>query len=263
LTYRIHAKRRVLLVNGAVKGGNPDSPQAEKQQEKGLTMKKGLTELVFIVDRSGSMGGLESDTIGGFNATLEAHRKEEGEAYVSTVLFDNEVEVLHDRLPIADVKPITNKEYWVRGCTALLDAVGGAVNHISRVHGYLPEDARPEHTIVVITTDGMENASREYTYEQVKKLITQKENEGWNFLFLGANIDAAAEADRIGISSDYAATYVADGKGTRVMHRAQCAATVAMRAGASMPAGSWKREVEEDTASRGGRNAKRGFFSRR
>ncbi|MBQ9003602.1 MAG: VWA domain-containing protein [Eggerthellaceae bacterium] len=230
-------------------------------------MKKGLTELVFVIDRSGSMGGLESDTIGGFNTTLEAHRKEEGEAVVSTVLFDNEAEVLHDRLPIAEVAPITEKEYWVRGCTALLDAVGGAVNHISRVHGYLPEEARPEHTIVVITTDGMENASREYGYDAVKKLISQKEEDGWQFLFLGANIDAAAEAGRIGISQDFAATYVADGAGTQVMHRAQCAATVAMRAGSPMPSGSWKHEIDEDLASRGagsGKPKKRlGLFDRR
>ena len=214
-------------------------------------MKKGLTELVFVVDRSGSMGGLESDTIGGFNATLEAHRKEEGEAVVSTVLFDNEVEVLHDRLPIAEVAPVTEKEYWVRGCTALLDAVGGAVSHISRVHGYLPEEARPGRTIVVITTDGMENASREYGYDAVKKLISQKEGEGWQFLFLGANIDAAAEAERIGISSDFAATYIADGEGTAAMHRASCAATMAMRMGEPMSAGSWKREIEEDLVRRG------------
>lgn len=229
-------------------------------------MKKGLTELVFVIDRSGSMGGLESDTIGGFNATLEAHRKEKGEAVVSTVLFDNEVEVLHDRLPIAEVAPITEKEYWVRGCTALLDAVGGAVHHISRVHGYLPEDALPERTIVVITTDGMENASREYNYDAVKKLISRKEEEGWQFLFLGANIDAAAEAERIGISSDYAATYVADGEGTRVMQRAQREATVAMRAGMPMMAGSWKREIDEDRANRhpGGKSKKkRGFFNKR
>ena len=232
-------------------------------------MKKNLTELVFVVDRSGSMGGLESDTIGGLNATLDAHRKEAGEAVVSTVLFDNEVEVLHDRLPIAEVAPVTEKEYWVRGCTALLDAVGGAVNHISRVHGYLPEEARPEHTIVVITTDGLENASREYSYDAVKKLISQKEAQGWNFLFLGANIDAAAEASRIGISSDFAATYVADEEGTRAMHRANCEATVAMRAGTSMPAGAWKREIENDLARRGAggaggskRTKKLGLFGR-
>ncbi|QTU84130.1 vWA domain-containing protein [Xiamenia xianingshaonis] len=226
-------------------------------------MKKGLTELVFVVDRSGSMTGLESDTIGGLNATLKAHRGEDGEAVVSTILFDDKVEVLHDRLPIANVAPITEKEYWVRGCTALLDAVGGAVKHISRVHGYLPEEYRPEHTIVVITTDGMENASREYSYDQVKALISQKEAEGWNFLFLGANIDAAAEAGRIGISPDFAATYVADGKGTQVMHQAQCAATVAMRTGAPMPKGSWKREIEKDTASRGGQGEHQGESKRK
>ena len=237
-------------------------------------MRKGLTELVFVVDRSGSMGGLETDTIGGFNATLEAHRKAEGEAMVSTVLFDNEIEVLHDRLPIAEVAPITDKEYWVRGCTALLDAVGGAVNHISRVHGYLPEDARPEHTIVVITTDGMENASREYSYDQVKAMISRKEREGWDFLFLGANIDAAAEAERIGISADRAATYLADEAGTQVMQRAQCEATVAMRAGAPMVGSAWKKEIDRDFASRGagaGGNAhgggklkkKLGLFGRR
>ena len=214
-------------------------------------MKKGLTELVFVVDRSGSMGGLESDTIGGLNATLEAHRNAEGDTVVSTVLFDNQVEVLHDRLPIAKVKPITSKEYWVRGCTALLDAVGGAVRHIDRVHGYLPEEYVPEHTIVVITTDGLENASHKYTYKQVKKLISQKEKEGWSFLFLGANIDAAAEASRIGISADFAATYMADEQGTRVMHEAQRAATMAMRHGAPMAGGSWKRAVERDVASRG------------
>lgn len=232
-------------------------------------MKKGLTELVFVIDRSGSMGGLENDTIGGFNATLAAHRKQEGEAFVSTVLFDNVVEVLHDRLPIADVKPITEKEYWVRGCTALLDAVGQTVSHIDRVHGYLPEEARPEHTIVVITTDGMENASREYSYDAVRELISRKEAQGWNFLFLGANIDAVAEAGRIGIAPDFAATYLADSEGTEVMHRANCAATVAMRAGAPMPSGSWKREIERDMAKRGakpdGGAAKRkfGLFGRR
>lgn len=215
-----------------------------------MAMKKGLTELVFLLDRSGSMCGLENDTIGGFNATLEAHRNAEGEAVVSTVLFDNEVEVLHDRIPIADVAPITEKEYQVRGCTALLDAVGGAIKHISRVQGYLPKEYRPEYTIVVITTDGMENASRKYTYEQVERLVEQKEENGWNFLFLGANIDAAAEAQRIGISSDFAATYVADDIGTRAMHKAQCLATTAIRSGASVGDGSWKREIEKDISKR-------------
>jgi len=227
-------------------------------------MKKGLTELVFIVDRSGSMAGLESDTIGGFNATLEANRKAEGEAVVSTVLFDNESIVLHDRLPIDQVKPLTTSDYWVRGCTALLDAVGGAVRHISRVHGYLPEEYRPEHTIVVITTDGLENASTRYSYSDIKKTIEQKKEEGWEFLFLGANIDAIGEAARMGIGEDRAATYLADPAGTHVMHEAQACATVAMRQ-ASAPIGrSWKASVEHDTATRSGKqhHAKKGFFSK-
>ncbi|MBQ9067520.1 MAG: VWA domain-containing protein [Eggerthellaceae bacterium] len=227
-------------------------------------MKKGLTELVFVVDRSGSMGGLESDTIGGFNATLEAHRKEEGEAVVSTVLFDNEMIVLHDRLPIAEVSPMTTDDYQVRGCTALLDAVGKAVHHIGRVQGYLPDEYRPEHTIVIITTDGYENASTEYTYEQVKKMISRKEEEGWDFLFLGANIDAAAEAQRIGIAGDRAATYIADGAGSKVMYAAQCAETVAMRNGSSLRDGSWKRAIDKDTKARSGAHKKsKGLFGRR
>ena len=141
-------------------------------------MKKDLTELVFIVDRSGSMSGLESDTIGGFNATLKAHQEADGQAVVSTVLFDHETKVLHDRIPIENVSPLTEKDYKVRGCTALLDAVGGAIHHISNIHKYLPEEYKPEHTIFVITTDGLENASIKYTYKQVKHLITEKEEAG-------------------------------------------------------------------------------------
>ena len=144
-------------------------------------------------------GGLESDTIGGFNATLDRHRNAEGEAVVSTVLFDNETKVLHDRMPIAKVPAMTERDYQVRGCTALLDAVGGAIRHITRVHGYLPEEYRPEHTIFVITTDGYENASRRYDYSTVKRMIEEKKESGWEFLFLGANIDAVGEAAKIGI----------------------------------------------------------------
>ena len=214
-------------------------------------MKKGLTELVFIVDRSGSMGGLESDTIGGFNATLGRHREAEGDAFVTTVLFDNELVTLHDRLPIAEVKPLTRDDYEVRGCTALLDAVGSTVEHIERVHGYLPDEHVPENTIVVITTDGLENASAKYTYDQVKRLIERKREEGWEFLFLGANIDAVGEAARIGIGEDRAATYMADSEGTAVMHEAVANATVAMRGCGSAPTGSWKRAIERDTRRRG------------
>ncbi|MBR0403920.1 MAG: hypothetical protein IJI68_01780 [Eggerthellaceae bacterium] len=226
-------------------------------------MKKDLTELVFIVDRSGSMGGLETDTIGGFNATLGKHRQAPGEAVVSTVLFDNEMKVLHDRIPIAEVKDMTDRDYQVRGCTALLDAVGEAIHHIGRVHGYLPDEYRPEHTIFVITTDGYENASVKYDYRTIKAMIEQKKEEGWEFLFLGANIDAVGEAAKIGISADRSVTYMADGLGTRLQNEAVAKATYAMRCkapGAKPIDGSWKRDVEADTAKRGGH--RRGFFSR-
>ena len=219
-------------------------------------MRKNLTELVFIVDRSGSMGGLETDTIGGFNATLDAHRKAEGEAVVSTILFDNEAQVLHDRLPIADVPRLTTRDYQVRGCTALLDAVGGAIRHISRVHGYLPDEYRPEHTIVVITTDGYENASRKYSYGEVKRMVEQKKEQGWEFLFLGADIDAVGEAARIGIDADRAVMNLADGEGQRVAYEAMANATCAMReTTAAMPriGDDWKRPVERDVKRRGRR----------
>ena len=165
-------------------------------------MKKNLTELVFILDRSGSMAGLEKDTIGGFNAMIEKQRGEAGQAYISTILFDNCSEVIHDRVVLNAVPKLTEKEYYVRGCTALLDAVGGAIHHIGNVHKYAREEDRPEKTLFVITTDGMENASCRYTYDKVKAMIThQKEKYGWEFLFLGANIDAAREAARFGIGA--------------------------------------------------------------
>ncbi len=154
-------------------------------------MRKNLTEIVFILDRSGSMSGLEADTFGGYNSLLEKQKKEEGEAVVSTVLFDDTQEVLHDRVDLDKMKPITDKEYYVRRCTALLDAVGGAIHHIGNVHKYAREEDRPEKTLFIITTDGMENSSRRYTYDKVKKMVErQKSKYGWEFLFLGANIDA-------------------------------------------------------------------------
>ena len=213
-------------------------------------MKKNVTELVFVVDRSGSMSGLESDTIGGFNATLKAHQEADGQAVVSTVLFDHETKVLHDRIPIENVSPMTEKDYKVRGCTALLDAVGGAIRHIGNIHKYLPEEYKPEHTILVITTDGLENASTKYTYKQVKHLITEKEEAGWDFLFLGANIDAAAEASKIGIPVARAATFIADKLGSKTMFGAVCAETISMRAGCSQRDESWKDSIEQDTAAR-------------
>ncbi len=177
--------------------------------------KKGSTELVMILDRSGSMGGLESDTIGGFNGMIEKQKKEEGEALVSVVLFDDRMDVIYDRVDIRKSEPMTDKQYCVRGTTALLDAVGRAVHHIKNVHKYIREEDVPEKTIFVITTDGLENASREYSYDAVKKLIEQqKEEKNWEFMFLGANIDAVKEAGRIGISASRAARYNADSAGT-------------------------------------------------
>ena len=179
-------------------------------------LKKGLTELVFILDRSGSMQGLEADTIGGFNAMIEKQKKEEGEAYVSAVLFDDRQEVIYDRVALQKVEPMTDRQYYVRGCTALLDAVGGAVHHIGNVHKYARNEDVPEKTIFVITTDGMENASRSYSLEKVRRMIERQQKKyHWEFLFLGANIDAVAEASRFGIHASRAANYVHDSIGTR------------------------------------------------
>jgi len=209
-------------------------------------MKKNLTELVFILDRSGSMAGLEKDTIGGFNAMIEKQKREAGEAYVSTVLFDNISEVVHDRAALDRVPKLTEKEYYVRGCTALLDAVGGAIHHIGNVHKYAREEDRPEKTLFVITTDGMENASRRYTYEKVREMIRrQKEKYGWEFLFLGANIDAAREAARFGITADRAANYHADTVGTAVIYEAMSEAVCDVRACRPMAA-DWKKRIDED-----------------
>ena len=213
-------------------------------------MKKNLTEIVFILDRSGSMAGLVDDTIGGFNAMIRKQQDEEGEALVSTVLFDNMTEVIHDRVNIRDIKPMTRNEYYVRGSTALLDAVGKAIHHIGNVHKYAREEDRPEKTLFVITTDGMENASREYTYDRVRSIIErQKEKYGWEFLFLGANIDAAKEAARFGIDRDRAANYHADTLGTAVIYEAMNDAVCNVRACRPMSA-DWKKNVEKDFKNR-------------
>ena len=214
-------------------------------------MKKNLTELVFILDRSGSMAGLEKDTIGGFNAMIEKQKAGEGEAFVSTVLFDNYSEVIHDRVVLNDVPKLTEKEYYVRGCTALLDAVGGVIHHIGNVHKYAREEDRPERTLFVITTDGMENASRRYSYDKVKAMIQrQKDKYGWEFLFLGANIDAAREAARFGIDADRAANYHADTVGTAVIYEAMNQAVCNVRACRPMSS-DWRRNVDEDYQKRG------------
>ena len=215
-------------------------------------MKKYLTEVVFILDRSGSMAGLEDDTIGGFNAMIEKQKREDGSAIVSTVLFDNESEVIHDRVDIQKVAPMTRKEYYVRGCTALLDAVGGAIHHIGNVHKYASKGDRPEKTLFVITTDGMENASRKYTYDRLKGMIErQKEKYGWEFLFLGANIDAAKEAARFGIGADRAANYHADSEGTNVIYETVSEAITQVRCYAAPLSADWKQRVDEDYKKRG------------
>ena len=213
-------------------------------------MKKNLTEIVFILDRSGSMAGLEDDTIGGFNAMIEKQKKEQGEAFVSTVLFDNISEVIHDRVDVQKIQPMTRKDYYVRGCTALLDAVGKAIHHIGNVHKYAREEDRPEKTIFGITTDGMENASRQYSYKDLKRMIErQKEKYGWEFLFLGANIDAAKEAARFGINADRAANYHADRQGTAVIYEAVSDAVCSVRASRPMSK-AWKRSIDEDYMTR-------------
>lgn len=210
-----------------------------------------MTELVFILDRSGSMSGLEGDTIGGFNSMIEKQKKEKGEALVSTVLFDNESVVIHDRLPLNRVPRMMEKEYFTRGCTALLDAVGGAIHHIGNVHKYARKEDVPEKTLFIITTDGYENASKRYDYDKVRRMIErQKEKYGWEFLFLGANIDAAAEARRFGISADHAVNYKCDEEGTALNYEVISDAVCSVRASRPLSA-DWKKRIDDDVKKRG------------
>ena len=208
-------------------------------------MKKNLTELVMILDRSGSMGGLESDTIGGYNSMLQKQRLTEGEVLVSTVLFDNVSEVLFDRVPLDRMPQMTDRDYYVRGCTALLDAVGGAIHHIGNVHKYAREEDRPEKTIFVITTDGQENASSEYSYEKIQKMVKrQTEKYGWEFIFLGANIDAFSEAERLGICRERAVRYECDAVGTALNFSVLSETICDVRRGKKMKK-NWNAEITE------------------
>ena len=214
-------------------------------------MKKGLTELVFILDESGSMSGMEADTVGGFNSMIEKQRREAGEAYVSTVLFSNDSRVLHDRVALAQVEPMTARDYTPGGCTALLDALGGAIRHIANVHKYAREEDVPEHTVFVITTDGMENASHRYSRAEVKQMVEQQKARcGWEFLFLGANIDAISAAEGIGIRRDRAVKYVQDPEGTALNYRVVSDTICNLRMSRPVTA-SWKAEIEADEKARG------------
>lgn len=212
--------------------------------------KNNISELVFILDRSGSMEGLESDTIGGFNSLIEKQKKQEGECYVSTVLFDNVSEVIHDRVTLSDIKPMTEKEYFVRGCTALIDAIGNAIHHIGNIHKYArPEDV-PEHTLFVIITDGYENASHEYSSDEVKKMVEhQKKKHGWEFLFIGANIDSVETAKNYGIDANRAVNYHSDKKGTGIVYDTISSAVCCMRE-YDIIEEDWCADINEDFENR-------------
>ena len=213
-------------------------------------MKNNITELVFILDRSGSMSGLEGDTIGGFNSLIEKQRRQDGECYVSTVLFDNVSEVLHDRVRLSEIRKMTEDDYTVRGCTALIDAIGSAIHHIATIHKYARREDVPEHTMFVIMTDGMENASRKYSSREVKRMIEkEKKKNGWEFLFIGANIDSVETAGHFGIGADRSANYHADGKGTAVVFEAVADTVSCMRKSRPITA-DWSGKINEDYNSR-------------
>ena len=224
--------------------------ETKKTEKEEIKEKKALlTEMVFILDKSGSMSGLEEDTIGGFNSMIKRQKEESGRAYVTTVLFDTVVTTVHDRIPLETVPQLTGKDYQPGGCTALLDAIGQTICHIAGIRRYIrPEDV-PEKTVFVITTDGLENASREFNAEKVRRLIEQRKKDGWEFMFLGANIDAIKTAGSFGIDEDRAVTYTCDKVGTALNFKAVGGALKKMRAGATVCA-EWKEEIEEDHKKR-------------
>ena len=212
-------------------------------------MKENLTELVFILDKSGSMCGLEADTIGGFNSLIEKQKKETGEAVVSTVLFSDDSIVLHNRVNIQEVKKITDKEYFTSGCTALLDAVGDAIKHIVKVQNSLTDEEKPAKTLFVITTDGQENASHEYSYANIKELIKKQTKLGWEFIFLGANIDAAKEAEKVGILRENAVNYNCDKVGVELNYKSLNNAIGSARKNKKIDS-SWRNEIDDDFKKR-------------
>ena len=215
-------------------------------------MKKDSTELVFILDRSGSMSGLEKETIGGFNSMLKKQKKEKGEAKVTTVLFDNEYELLHNHLDIKEVNNITDNDYYVRGSTALLDAVGKAINNMINVQKKLSDKEQAENVMFIITTDGMENSSREYTYKKISRMIEhQKEKYGWEFIFLGANIDAVEVASRFGINEDRAVNFHSDKEGTSLNYKVVSETVSTLRTNSKISS-EWKKKIDEDYIRRGG-----------
>lgn len=221
-----------------------------KKTAKNKNTENNITEMVFILDRSGSMAGLEADTIGGFNSMIKDQKKEDGAAYVTTVLFDTEFIRLHDRIDISKVTPMTDSDYVPRGCTALLDAVGDTISHIEAIHKYVRQEDVPSKTIFIITTDGMENASKKYDSRRIKQLISEaREKKGWEFIFLGANIDAAETAESIGIERERASNYKASGKGTKHMFGALNQAVCCMRANAPL-CENWNEQLEADASER-------------
>ncbi len=239
--------KKTARVTTGVKKGSARKPAARGNRKVSATR---LTEVVFIIDRSGSMCGQEADTIGGFNAMLAKQRMERGEVIVSTVLFDDKVEVLHDRVSLSYIKDLTERDYYVRGSTALFDAVGGAIDHIGRLHKYAPKTLVPEKTIFVIITDGYENSSRRYSHARLRQMIdNQQAKYGWEFIYLGANIDAEAAAADIGIDAQNAVNYHCDGQGLQNVYGAVSACMSEVRRSGKIQS-AWRQDVDRDFQSR-------------